>query len=304
MKKTDMTDLCDTEMEEEDFEISEICEEDAESDDVLGSYLHDIGKIPLLTQEEVILLAKRKDGGDLAAKQKLIESNLRLVVSIAKHFRGRGMSFSDLIQEGNLGLMTGVEKYNAELGYRLSTYVTWWIRQAISRAIDDQSRTIRLPIHMAEKVRCFNKMQRKLAVELGREPGMDEIAAALDMTEEDAALIFQVSQTPDSLDRTIGEDEDASLGDLVPDAERETPEARMENVMLREKIRSLLDCLPEKERNIIDRRFGFFDGRQWTLEELGSKYHLTRERIRQIEKRALQRLRKPSRLVEIADYAS
>ena len=271
-------------------------------EDPVRMYLKEIGKVPLLSADEEIKLAQRMEEGDEAAKKKLAEANLRLVVSIAKRYVGRGMLFLDLIQEGNLGLIKAVEKFDYRKGYKFSTYATWWIRQAITRAIADQARTIRVPVHMVETINKMSKMQRKLTLELGYEPSVAELAEALDMTEDKVMEIMQIAREPASLETPIGEEDDSNLGDFVADSNVVTPEGNVESVMLREHIDALLGDLKERERAVIVRRFGLEDGHPRTLEEVGKEFNVTRERIRQIEAKALRKLRNPVRSKRIRDF--
>ena len=272
------------------------------TEDPVRMYLKEIGTVPLLTAEEEYSLAMKKQEGDEYAKQRLIEANLRLVVSIAKRYTGRGMSFLDLVQEGNLGLIKGVEKFDPEKGFKLSTYATWWIRQSVTRALADQARTIRVPVHMVETINKMSKMQRKLTLELGYEPSIKELAEHLDMTEEKVQEIMQIAREPASLETPIGEEDDSNLGDFVADANVLSPEGNVESVMLREDIDSLLDDLKERERQVIVLRFGLEDGHPRTLEEVGREFNVTRERIRQIEAKALRKLRNPVRSKRIRDF--
>ena len=274
------------------------------TEDPVRMYLKEIGTVPLLTAEEELRLAKRKAEGDQKAKDRLIEANLRLVVSIAKRYTGRGMSFLDLVQEGNLGLIKGVEKFNYDKGFKLSTYATWWIRQSVTRALADQARTIRVPVHMVETINRMSKMQRKLTLELGYEPSPAELAAALDMTESKVLEIMQIAREPASLETPIGEEDDSNLGDFVADNNTVTPEANVEAVMLREHIDLLLQDLKDRERQVIVLRFGLEDGHPRTLEEVGREFNVTRERIRQIEAKALRKLRNPVRSKKIKDFLS
>ena len=271
-------------------------------DDPVRMYLKQIGAIPLLKADEEHELAVRAKNGDEYAKQRLIESNLRLVVSIAKHFTGRGMSFLDLVQEGNLGLIKGVEKFDPEKGFKLSTYATWWIRQSVTRALADQARTIRVPVHMVETINKLSKMQRKLTLELGYEPSIKELAERLDMTEQKVQEIMQIAREPASLETPIGEEDDSNLGDFVADTNVVSPEGNVETVMLREHISTLLQDLKERERQVIILRFGLEDGHPRTLEEVGKEFNVTRERIRQIEAKALRKLRNPVRSKRIRDF--
>lgn len=272
------------------------------TDDPVRMYLKEIGTVPLLSAEEELELAKRKSAGDKAAKERLIEANLRLVVSIAKRYTGRGMSFLDLVQEGNLGLIKGVEKFDYDKGFKLSTYATWWIRQSVTRALADQARTIRVPVHMVETINKMSKMQRKLTLELGYEPSIPELAKALDMSEEKVMEIMQIAREPASLETPIGEEDDSNLGDFVADSNVVTPEQNVESVMLREHIDTLLADLKERERQVIVLRFGLEDGHPRTLEEVGKEFNVTRERIRQIEAKALRKLRNPVRSKRIRDF--
>lgn len=272
------------------------------TEDPVRMYLKEIGTVPLLSPEEETRLAKRKSEGDEVAKERLIEANLRLVVSIAKRYTGRGMSFLDLVQEGNLGLIKGVEKFDYEKGYKLSTYATWWIRQSVTRALADQARTIRVPVHMVETINRMSKMQRKLTLELGYEPSTQELAKALDMSEEKVLEIMQIAREPASLETPIGEEDDSNLGDFVADNNTVTPEANIESVMLREHIDILLGDLKEREKQVIVLRFGLEDGHPRTLEEVGKEFNVTRERIRQIEAKALRKLRNPVRSKKIKDF--
>ncbi len=272
------------------------------TEDPVRMYLKEIGTVPLLSAEEELILAKRKAEGDEDAKERLIEANLRLVDSIAKRYTGRGMSFLDLVQEGNLGLIKGVEKFDYTKGYKLSTYATWWIRQSVTRALADQARTIRVPVHMVETINKMSKMQRKLTLELGYEPSVTELANALEMTEEKVMEIMQIAREPASLETPIGEEDDSNLGDFVADNNVVTPEGNVESVMLREHIDALLGDLKERERQVIVLRFGLEDGHPRTLEEVGKEFNVTRERIRQIEAKALRKLRNPVRSKRIRDF--
>lgn len=293
-----LTDEDDVDMEKIDLSVPD----GISIEDPVRMYLKEIGTVPLLTADEELELAQRKADGDEAAKERLIEANLRLVVSIAKRYTGRGMSFLDLVQEGNLGLIKGVEKFDYTKGYKLSTYATWWIRQSVTRALADQARTIRVPVHMVETINKMSKMQRKLTLELGYEPSVAELAEALDMTEDKVMEIMQIAREPASLETPIGEEDDSNLGDFVADSNVVTPEGNVESVMLREHIDALLGDLKERERQVIVLRFGLEDGHPRTLEEVGKEFNVTRERIRQIEAKALRKLRNPVRSKRIRDF--
>ncbi len=289
--------------EEEDIDLDAIdLLEGIGTEDPVRMYLKEIGTVPLLTAEEEMELAMRKAEGDESAKERLIEANLRLVVSIAKRYTGRGMSFLDLVQEGNLGLIKGVEKFDYTKGYKLSTYATWWIRQSVTRALADQARTIRVPVHMVETINKMSKMQRKLTLELGYEPSVSELSEALEMSEDKVMEIMQIAREPASLETPIGEEDDSNLGDFVADTNVLTPEGNVESVMLREHIDALLGDLKERERQVIVLRFGLADGHPRTLEEVGKEFNVTRERIRQIEAKALRKLRNPVRSKRIRDF--
>ena len=289
--------------DEEDIDLDAIdLLEGIGTEDPVRMYLKEIGTVPLLSADEELRLAKRKADGDEDAKERLIEANLRLVVSIAKRYTGRGMSFLDLVQEGNLGLIKGVEKFDYTKGYKLSTYATWWIRQSVTRALADQARTIRVPVHMLETINKMSKMQRKLTLELGYEPSVTELADALDMSEDKVMEIMQIAREPASLETPIGEEDDSNLGDFVADNNVVTPEGNVESVMLREHIDALLGDLKERERQVIVLRFGLEDGHPRTLEEVGKEFNVTRERIRQIEAKALRKLRNPVRSKRIRDF--
>ena len=276
--------------DEEDVDLDAIdLLEGVGTEDPVRMYLKEIGTVPLLTADEEMELAKKKAQGDESAKERLIEANLRLVVSIAKRYTGRGMSFLDLVQEGNLGLIKGVEKFDYTKGYKLSTYATWWIRQSVTRALADQARTIRVPVHMVETINKMSKMQRKLTLELGYEPSVAELAKALDMSEDKVMEIMQIAREPASLETPIGEEDDSNLGDFVADVNTVTPEGNVESVMLRDHIDALLGDLKERERQVIELRFGLRDGHPRTLEEVGKEFNVTRERIRQIEAKALRK---------------
>lgn len=270
--------------------------------DPVKMYLKDIGKVPLLSAEEEIELAKRMEAGDEAAKKKLAESNLRLVVSIAKRYVGRGMLFLDLIQEGNLGLLKAVEKFDYRKGYKFSTYATWWIRQAITRAIADQARTIRIPVHMVETINKLVRVQRQLLQELGREPSPEEIADNMDIPVERVREIQKISQEPVSLETPIGEEEDSHLGDFIQDESIPTPVEATNQTLLHEQLDDVVSTLTEREQRVIKLRFGWDDGRPRTLEEVGKEFNVTRERIRQIEAKALRKLRHPNRSRKLKDF--
>ena len=271
-------------------------------EDPVRMYLKEIGKVPLLTAEEEIELAKRMEEGDDEAKQRLAEANLRLVVSIAKRYVGRGMLFLDLIQEGNLGLIKAVEKFDYTKGYKFSTYATWWIRQAITRAIADQARTIRIPVHMVETINKLIRVSRQLLQELGREPSPEEIAERMDIPVERVREIMKISQEPVSLETPIGEEEDSHLGDFIQDDNVPVPADAATFTLLKEQLNEVLDTLTERERKVLILRFGLEDGRARTLEEVGKEFNVTRERIRQIEAKALRKLRHPSRSRKLKDY--
>ena len=271
-------------------------------DDPVRMYLREIGKIPLLSFDEELELAKRVINGDEEAKQKLAESNLRLVVSIAKKYVGRGMLFLDLIQEGNIGLMKAVEKFDVSKGYKFSTYATWWIRQAITRAIADQARTIRVPVHMVETINKLARIQRQLTLELNREPSEEELAQKMGTSVEKIREIYKISQEPVSLETPIGEEDDSHLGDFIKDESNMSPEEYATNEMLKDEISDVLLTLTEREEKVIRLRFGLEDGKSRTLEEVGQLFGVTRERIRQIEAKALRKLRHPSRSRKLRDY--
>ena len=271
-------------------------------DDPVRMYLKEIGKIPLLKPHEEIEYAKRMLEGDEIAKQRLVEANLRLVVSIAKRYVGRGMLFLDLIQEGNLGLIKAVEKFDYERGFKFSTYATWWIRQAITRAIADQARTIRIPVHMVETINKLIRVSRQLLQELGRDPKPEEIAKEMDMSEEKVREIMKIAQDPVSLETPIGEEEDSHLGDFIPDDDAPAPAEAAAFTMLKEQLINVLDTLTPREEKVLRLRFGLDDGRARTLEEVGKEFNVTRERIRQIEAKALRKLRHPSRSKKLKDY--
>lgn len=271
-------------------------------DDPVRMYLKEIGKVPLLTAEEEVELAQRMEAGDDEAKKKLAEANLRLVVSIAKRYVGRGMLFLDLIQEGNLGLIKAVEKFDYRKGYKFSTYATWWIRQAITRAIADQARTIRIPVHMVETINKLMRVSRQLLQDLGREPQPEEIAEEMDMPVAKVREIMKISQEPVSLETPIGEEEDSHLGDFIPDDDAPVPAEAAAFTLLKEQLIEVLATLTEREQKVLRLRFGLDDGRARTLEEVGKEFSVTRERIRQIEAKALRKLRHPSRSKKLKDY--
>ena len=271
-------------------------------DDPVRMYLKEIGRVPLLTADEEIELARRMEAGDESARHRLEEANLRLVVSIAKRYVGRGMLFLDLIQEGNLGLLKAVEKFDYSKGYKFSTYATWWIRQAITRAIADQARTIRIPVHMVETINKLVRISRQLLQDLGRDPTAEEVAKEMGLSTLRVREIMKIAQEPVSLETPIGEEDDSNLGDFVADNNVLTPEDNVESVMLREHIEALLGDLKERERQVIVLRFGLEDGHPRTLEEVGREFKVTRERIRQIEAKALRKLRNPVRSKRIRDF--
>ena len=271
-------------------------------EDPVRMYLKEIGKIPLLSTEEEIELAKRMELGDPEAKKRLAETNLRLVVSIAKRYVGRGMQFLDLIQEGNLGLIKAVEKFDYTKGYKFSTYATWWIRQAITRSIADQARTIRIPVHMVETINRLIRTSRQLLQELGREPQPEEIADAMNLSVERVREIMKISQEPVSLETPIGEEEDSHLGDFIQDEQVAVPADAAAFTLLHEQLMEVLDSLTEREQKVLKLRFGLEDGRPRTLEEVGKEFNVTRERIRQIEAKSLRKLRHPSRSKKLKDY--
>lgn len=271
-------------------------------DDPVRMYLKEIGRIPLLTSELEVSLAKQMEAGDEEGKRRLIEANLRLVVSIAKRYVGRGMLFLDLIQEGNLGLIKAVEKFDYRKGYKFSTYATWWIRQAITRAIADQARTIRIPVHMVETINKWIRVSRQLLQELGREPAPEEIAREMDISEGKVREIMKIAQEPVSLETPIGEEEDSHLGDFIEDQDAQAPAEEASFTLLREQLDEVLKTLTEREQRVLRLRFGLDDGRARTLEEVGQKFGVTRERIRQIEAKTLRKLRHPSRSKKLKDY--
>ena len=286
--------------EEEELDLS--VPEGISIDDPVRMYLKEIGKVPLLSAEEEINLALKMENGDIEAKRRLAEANLRLVVSIAKRYVGRGMQFLDLIQEGNLGLIKAVEKFDYRRGFKFSTYATWWIRQAITRAIADQARTIRIPVHMVETINKLIRVSRQLLQELGREPQPDEIAKEIGMSVEKVREIMKISQEPVSLETPIGEEEDSHLGDFIPDDDAPAPAEAAAFTLLKEQLIDVLDTLTAREEKVLRLRFGLDDGRARTLEEVGKEFNVTRERIRQIEAKALRKLRHPSRSKKLKDY--
>ncbi len=287
---------------DEEVKIDFSLPEGISMDDPVRMYLKEIGKVPLLSADEEIVLAKRMEQGDEEAKRKLAEANLRLVVSIAKRYVGRGMLFLDLIQEGNLGLIKAVEKFDYTKGYKFSTYATWWIRQAITRAIADQARTIRIPVHMVETINRLMRISRQLIQELGRDPQPEEIAELMDMPVDKVRDIMKISQEPVSLETPIGEEEDSHLGDFIPDENVLVPSEAAAFTLLKEQLIEVLDTLTEREQKVLRLRFGLDDGKARTLEEVGKEFSVTRERIRQIEAKALRKLRHPSRSKKLKDY--
>lgn len=321
---SDITIIPDSIDEEEDFALELLTETDeaefeeiakeAESDsledleksiaidDPVRMYLKEIGRVPLLTAEEELELAMKMEDGDSDAKQKLCEANLRLVVSIAKRYVGRGMQFLDLIQEGNMGLIKAVEKFDYTKGFKFSTYATWWIRQAITRSIADQARTIRIPVHMVETINKQIRVTRQLLQELGRDPSPEEIAAEMDIPVEKVREISKIAQEPVSLETPIGEEEDSHLGDFIPDDDIPSPADAAAFSMLKDQLNEVLATLTDREQEVLRLRFGLDDGRQRTLEEVGQQFNVTRERIRQIEAKALRKLRHPNRSKRLKDY--
>lgn len=288
------------EPEAADFELS--MPENINIDDPVRMYLKEIGKVPLLSAAEEVDLAKRMGEGDQEAKRKLAEANLRLVVSIAKRYVGRGMLFLDLIQEGNLGLIKAVEKFDYQKGYKFSTYATWWIRQAITRAIADQARTIRIPVHMVETINKLIRVSRQLLQQYGRDPLPEELAKEMDISEEKVREILKIAQEPVSLETPIGEEEDSHLGDFIPDDDAPAPAEAAAFTLLKEQLMDVLDTLTPREEKVLKLRFGLEDGRARTLEEVGKEFQVTRERIRQIEAKALRKLRHPSRSKKLRDF--
>ncbi len=290
------------EIEVEEGELDLSVPEGISIDDPVRMYLKEIGKVPLLSPDEEVSLAQRIEEGDQVARKKLAEANLRLVVSIAKRYVGRGMQFLDLIQEGNLGLIKAVEKFDYRKGYKFSTYATWWIRQAITRAIADQARTIRIPVHMVETINKLIRVSRQLLQELGREPQAEEIAEIMEMPVDKVREIMKIAQEPVSLETPIGEEEDSHLGDFIPDDDALAPAEAAAFTMLKEQLINVLDTLTPREEKVLRLRFGLDDGRARTLEEVGKEFNVTRERIRQIEAKALRKLRHPSRSKKLKDY--
>ena len=287
---------------EEEVDIDLSIPEGISIDDPVRMYLKEIGRVPLLSADEEIALAKRMEAGDEEAQKELAEANLRLVVSIAKRYVGRGMLFLDLIQEGNLGLIKAVEKFDYNKGYKFSTYATWWIRQASTRAIADQARTIRIPVHMVETINKLIRVSRQLLQQLGREPSPEEIAEAMEISVERVREIMKIAQEPVSLETPIGEEEDSHLGDFIEDQDAPAPAEAASFMLLKEQLEEVLDTLTEREERVLRLRFGLDDGRARTLEEVGQNFGVTRERIRQIEAKALRKLRHPSRSRKLKDF--
>ncbi|MBS4176307.1 RNA polymerase sigma factor RpoD [Lederbergia citrea] len=288
---------------EEEFDLNDLSvPPGVKINDPVRMYLKEIGRVDLLSGEEEVALAKRIEAGDEEAKKRLAEANLRLVVSIAKRYVGRGMLFLDLIQEGNMGLIKAVEKFDYDKGFKFSTYATWWIRQAITRAIADQARTIRIPVHMVETINKLIRVQRQLLQDLGREPSPEEIAEEMDLTPEKVREILKIAQEPVSLETPIGEEDDSHLGDFIEDQEATSPSEHAAYELLKEQLEDVLDTLTDREENVLRLRFGLDDGRTRTLEEVGKVFGVTRERIRQIEAKALRKLRHPSRSKRLKDF--
>ena len=298
-EKTDMPVLDETQIGELEHELSA---EGVALDDPVKAYLKEIGRVPLLTMEQELELARAAQAGDADARRKLSEANLRLVVSVAKRYAGRGLPFLDLIQEGNLGLMKAAEKFEPERGFKFSTYATWWIRQAITRAIADQARTIRIPVHMVETINKVKKVNSQLLHENGHEPTNEQIAEKLEMPVEKVREIMRVAQEPVSLETPIGEEEDSHLGDFIPDEDAPAPSDVASHTMLKEQLAEVLSTLTPREEKVLRLRFGLEDGRSRTLEEVGKEFNVTRERIRQIEAKALRKLRHPSRSKKLKDF--
>lgn len=302
MANLDGHDVGEADVAPEDVDLDLSVPEGIAIDDPVRMYLKEIGRVPLLTAEEEIELAKRMEKGDEEAKRRLAEANLRLVVSIAKRYVGRGMLFLDLIQEGNLGLIKAVEKFDYCKGFKFSTYATWWIRQAITRAIADQARTIRIPVHMVETINKLIRVSRQLLQELGREPMPEEIAAEMDISVDRVREIMKIAQEPVSLETPIGEEEDSHLGDFIPDDDAPAPAEAASFMLLKEQLQDVLETLTPREKQVLRLRFGLDDGRSRTLEEVGQHFGVTRERIRQIEAKALRKLRHPSRSKKLKDF--
>ncbi len=298
----DVLDESTAEEETNEEELNLSIPEGVNIDDPVRMYLKEIGKVSLLTAEEEVELAKAMEQGNEMAKRKLAEANLRLVVSIAKRYVGRGMLFLDLIQEGNLGLIKAVEKFDYRKGYKFSTYATWWIRQAITRAIADQARTIRIPVHMVETINKLIRVSRQLLQEFGREPQPEEIAVEMGISEDKVRDIMKIAQEPISLETPIGEEEDSHLGDFIPDEDAPAPAEAAAFILLKEQLMDVLDTLTPREEKVLRLRFGLDDGRARTLEEVGKEFNVTRERIRQIEAKALRKLRHPSRSKKLKDF--
>ena len=288
----------------EDLNPADLVDENVSTSDPVRMYLKEIGKIPLLTPEEEQEIAKRMAQGDEESKKRMIEANLRLVVSIAKRYVGRGMQFLDLIQEGNLGLLKAVEKFDYTKGYKFSTYATWWIRQATTRAVADQARTIRIPVHMVETINKVSRTSRSLVQELGRDPTSGEISKRLGIPEEKVAEVMKIAQEPVSLETPVGEEDDSHLGDFIQDNEAKEPAESASYNMLREQLNQVMQTLTPREAKVLRLRFGMEDGRAHTLEEVGNEFHVTRERVRQIEAKALRKLRHPSRSKILKDFLS
>ncbi len=298
----DKEDKEDKEEEDDDSGLDLSVPQGVGIDDPVRMYLKEIGKVDLLTAEEEVDLAKRMEKGEEEAKRQLVEANLRLVVSIAKKYVGRGMLFLDLIQEGNMGLMKAVEKFDYTKGYKFSTYATWWIRQAITRSIADQARTIRIPVHMVETINKLIRVSRQLLQDKGREPTPEEIGEEMDMSADKVREIMKIAQEPVSLETPIGEEEDSHLGDFIEDEDAPAPASAASFILLKEQLDDVLDTLTNREKRVLELRFGIEDGRPRTLEEVGKEFGVTRERIRQIEAKALRKLRHPSRSKQLKDY--
>ncbi|AMB94918.1 RNA polymerase sigma factor RpoD [Aerococcus sanguinicola] len=301
-KKADSKNTKDKKAKDKEEEDETSIPANVKMNDPVRMYLKEIGRVSLLTADEEVALAKRIEEGDPIAKQELAEANLRLVVSIAKRYVGRGMSFLDLIQEGNMGLMKAVEKFDYTKGFKFSTYATWWIRQAITRSIADQARTIRIPVHMVETINKLVRIQRQLLQDLGREPTPEEIGAEMDLPTEKVRNIMKISQETVSLETPIGEEDDSHLGDFIEDNEAMSPEEFTSQEMLKEQLNEVLDTLTDREENVLRLRFGLEDGQSKTLEQVGKQFGVTRERIRQIEAKALRKLRHPSRSKQLKDF--